>query len=450
MSAPDDLPQTAARRISRITGLDFIRGIAILLVLCRHLHLAPPCMDSSLAHQALFVLQRGGWCGVDLFFVLSGFLISGILFRQYQRHGSIRVGDFLIRRGFKIYPAFWMMLEATVVYNLLAGGGVPVKALMVELLFVQNYLKGIYGHTWSLAVEEHCYLGIAVLFLGLTWIFPRSASFDEGAQATSDRVDDHLKNGLDRGDSHDPFWLLPFLTLLGLGAAWWMRIRLLPGLEKNGPPSILFPSHLRFDGFLAGTLLAYLASYRANIFRRLCSIGRTPWVTLGVLLLMPVFVYDIREDPIVIRWCFTANIAVALCWILAAHTGPIPHRNANRSCEQKTDNSRVSGNDEHRRNSISLLKCVSRGIQGIGRTSSRAIEFIGQNSYSIYLWHDLLEHSLVRPLLKGFVTFPVERVDLWVPTYMFLTIGGGIAMAYLVERPALAWRDRWFPHDPQS
>ena len=55
-----------------------------------------------------------GWVGVDLFFVLSGFLVSGLLFQEYQRHGKIRVGRFLIRRGFKIYPSFYVFIAAVI------------------------------------------------------------------------------------------------------------------------------------------------------------------------------------------------------------------------------------------------------------------------------------------------------------------------------------------------
>jgi len=75
---------------NRLRELDFLRGVAILLVLFRH--------------QLLFsFLKTMGWIGVDLFFVLSGFLISGLLFKEFQKFGAINPKLFLIRRGFKIY-----------------------------------------------------------------------------------------------------------------------------------------------------------------------------------------------------------------------------------------------------------------------------------------------------------------------------------------------------------
>ena len=88
----------------RSAALDTLRGIAVLLVLCRHMPLSPKLPEWFLA--PLQVLQRGGWAGVDLFFVLSGFLVSSILFREWQRSAKLHAGRFLVRRAFKIYPAF--------------------------------------------------------------------------------------------------------------------------------------------------------------------------------------------------------------------------------------------------------------------------------------------------------------------------------------------------------
>src|SRR5437899_380470 len=91
----------------RLAALDTLRGIAVLLVLCRHMPLAklPGWLLGPLE-----ILQRGGWAGVDLFFVLSGFLVSSILFREWQQSGEMKAGRFLARRAFKIYPAFYVML----------------------------------------------------------------------------------------------------------------------------------------------------------------------------------------------------------------------------------------------------------------------------------------------------------------------------------------------------
>ena len=83
------------KKKTRLRELDFLRGIAILLVLLRHNYL----FDFTF---------KIGWIGVDLFFVLSGFLVSGLLFKEYLKFGNINPSLFLIRRGFKIYPIFYL------------------------------------------------------------------------------------------------------------------------------------------------------------------------------------------------------------------------------------------------------------------------------------------------------------------------------------------------------
>ena len=139
--------------IPRNFNLDALRGIAIMLVVLFHLDVP--------------VFRTGGWIGVDLFFVLSGFLISGLLFREWTTTGTINIPRFYIRRGFKIYPPFYVLLAVTVAVNLVAPGipsfPVTVRTAFAEATFTQNYFQGIWGQTWSLAVEEHFYLLLPVV-----------------------------------------------------------------------------------------------------------------------------------------------------------------------------------------------------------------------------------------------------------------------------------------------
>lgn len=134
--------------------LDILRCVAILFVIFQH-------------GQILEFFDRVGWIGVDLFFVLSGFLISGLLFGEYQRNGSIQVKRFYLRRGFKIYPAFYVLLAFTAAIQFTFLRLSPVSAYLHEALFVQNYLSGLYAHTWSLAVEEHFYIFLPLFLLAL-------------------------------------------------------------------------------------------------------------------------------------------------------------------------------------------------------------------------------------------------------------------------------------------
>ncbi len=146
----------------RLVQLDLLRALAVFLVLGNHLSTCPP-ETSLLAHKITQAWYYGGWTGVDLFFVLSGFLVSGLLFREYQKTETLNIKRFLIRRGLKIYPSFYILIAVTVLVSAALGREIPVKNLLAEIFFVQNFFGKLWPHTWSLAVEEHFYIGLAIL-----------------------------------------------------------------------------------------------------------------------------------------------------------------------------------------------------------------------------------------------------------------------------------------------
>jgi|SRR5580704_563444 len=98
----------------------------------------------------LLSISRMGFVGVDLFFALSDFLISGLLYKEYHKRRAISFQRFFIRRGLTIYPAFYVMLVVTFVVQLLAGKLSGWGAYMREILFVQDYKPGIWIHCASL------------------------------------------------------------------------------------------------------------------------------------------------------------------------------------------------------------------------------------------------------------------------------------------------------------
>ena len=85
---------------NRLPQLDFLRAVAVLLVIGNHSAICPPEVNFYL-NKITSVWYRGGWTGVDLFFVLSGFLVSGLLFNEYRKRGDINLKRFLIRRLMK-------------------------------------------------------------------------------------------------------------------------------------------------------------------------------------------------------------------------------------------------------------------------------------------------------------------------------------------------------------
>src|SRR5262245_57275931 len=157
----------AEPKLSRLVGLDVLRAVAVLLVLGHHPPTGRPSSDEP---SALFLWWHVGWIGVDLFFVLSGFLIGGLLFEEAKKTGDICLRRFWVRRAFKILPPYFVFL-AVVALLWLFDGQPSVFDCWPNLLHAQNYLGTAdfsVWHTWSLAVEEHFYLllPLVLLFLG--------------------------------------------------------------------------------------------------------------------------------------------------------------------------------------------------------------------------------------------------------------------------------------------
>ncbi|WP_081452441.1 acyltransferase family protein [Verrucomicrobium spinosum] len=152
----------------RQPGLDILRCLAVVLVLGSHFPVCPE-ETSRPVHHVTQMLRTGGWVGVDLFFVLSGFLVSGLIFAEWHKTGSVRVVRFMVRRSFKIIPSLYCLVVVTVVVQHLSGGVVPWKGVAGELLFLQNYYHRLWQHTWSLAVEEHFYTLVALVAAWCLW-----------------------------------------------------------------------------------------------------------------------------------------------------------------------------------------------------------------------------------------------------------------------------------------
>ena len=167
-----EMPRITSPAGARIPELDGLRGLAILLILLGHhfsSHLQPE-PGSLLVY--LIIALRYTWTGVDLFFVLSGFLIGGILLDQRQAVNYYRV--FYVRRICRIFPLYYLLL--LLFFGLLAVGAGVVSPWLFQnplpflsyFTFTQNFASVYYvvyvgapaawmGVTWSLAVEEQFY-----------------------------------------------------------------------------------------------------------------------------------------------------------------------------------------------------------------------------------------------------------------------------------------------------
>jgi peptidoglycan/LPS O-acetylase OafA/YrhL len=153
-------------RLSNIRALDGIRGLAIILVMLHHFEGRIP--PSSIAIDSLMVVLRYGWVGVDLFFALSGFLITGILLDT--RRATNYFSAFYARRILRIFPLYYSVLTFILVAAALIHPRPHIVPLVADqklyFLYLTNWLvlwngkwgPNILGHFWSLAVEEQFYL----------------------------------------------------------------------------------------------------------------------------------------------------------------------------------------------------------------------------------------------------------------------------------------------------
>jgi len=159
--------------LKRMPVLDGIRGIAVIMIVLTHFGSMSPT-NYHYFHPGLL--------GVDVFFVLSGFLITSILLEEWERTGTISLKNFFVRRFLRLMPAYWMCLLFLHFVAPLYLNGFEAQAarsnrsLFFALIYMTNWqgvageYLGVFSHLWSLAVEEQFYFTWApfllLLFIG--------------------------------------------------------------------------------------------------------------------------------------------------------------------------------------------------------------------------------------------------------------------------------------------
>ncbi len=170
-------PETQKHKLSarHVTALDGVRGLAVLMVVLYHT--TDYMSGSGLLLRAFRFPLRIGWSGVDLFFVLSGFLITGILLDT--RASPKYFQSFYARRALRIFPLYYFVLTAVLLAARFAPGLNYILPIPHDRIFYFFYLNNwwpllkdtwhanIIGHFWSLAVEEQFYLwwSLCVFFI---------------------------------------------------------------------------------------------------------------------------------------------------------------------------------------------------------------------------------------------------------------------------------------------
>lgn len=345
-------------------SLDLLRALAILLVLGRH------SFANGLWHWI-------GWSGVDLFFVLSGFLVSGLIFQEVKTQGDVRLGRFLVRRALKIYPSFYVFLLVSVLAAWMTDRNYETSQLLSEIFYLQSYFDGLWMHTWSLAVEEHFYL-----------VFALVVAFWQ-RQGLPIHVGVTLK------------WLIGILL-------FWMAIRWGYCWSHRFEPSFDFTAtHLRADGIWLGVILSF--SYHFGSLQQ--------WI-------------DLRKGA------FLLSIVIAVAMLLLFPAG---------SFVMNTVGILV----------VALgyggLLCLGLGMEnrlgtimrdgGWGAQVLRILASLGRHSYSIYLWHLLVDNLLMKAGMYATLGWEYGGTAAGLITIVFAILLG-ISMGTLIELPVLRWRNR--------
>ncbi len=362
---------------NRLRKLDFLRGIAIILVLLRH--------------QYLFKYgYTMGWIGVDLFFVLSGFLVSGLLFKEYIQFGNINVKLFLIRRGFKIYPIYYLIYPLYLI-PLFFKNQIDFEGIFADLFFIQNYVKGwgyAYVASWSLAVEEHFY----ILFSIILWLVIKFKLF-------------HSKENLERVGTIQIkiFFFFSFVVCLVLRV--YSNLYHPDLIAKN-----FVMTHLRIDSLLAGVFIAYLYYFEEKKTKSFFLNYKKKFLFTVILLLGFTPFLDPDKSFFVRTFGLTllyVAFSIVLCYFLF---------------EEKIDSIL---------NSFFSEKIVS------------LVAMIGVSSYSIYIIHTLVNIAVS---YCNVYVFDKQLHQIFI--FFLSTIAsclGGILMTKYLESYFLNLREQYFP-----
>jgi peptidoglycan/LPS O-acetylase OafA/YrhL len=320
MPPTPDQPQ----RSSYYPFIDGLRAVAILLVLYHHVVFFLVSDAVIPSESVLGRIAGAGKIGVDLFFVISGFLITGVIIDHAS--GRIRIGRFYQRRFFKIYPQYVACLLACLLFPLLLPR-VYAPAVQVYrfdwahlwpyLVFIQNYVSEpltTFAHGWSLAIEEHFY----VVYPLIIWLVYRHG----------DEKDRRTRLGI------------TMVILLVLTCAYRFAINMNDPICRitHAPPGQA--TLMRMDALIAGCLLKLSERYLSRTPKALAPL----FLLAGAGLWTSCLIFSEMNEPlyIMVTWAGASGIFIA---------GLIGWKPLNVLLE------------------------------------NTPVRWIGKNSYGIYLWH---------------------------------------------------------------
>jgi peptidoglycan/LPS O-acetylase OafA/YrhL len=314
-------PDSGRFRLSHLAALDGLRGVAILAVMLFHATL----------YRGPF--PSGGFLGVDLFFVLSGFLITALLVQEWQRAGRVALRAFYARRALRLLPAFFALIAVTLlVPGVFYQSARPWESAGLAALHTTNWIMafggslGFFDHTWSLTIEEQFYLlWPPLLVLLLTRRVRRPV----------------------------------ILAVAGIGilAPTWLRFELWHDLTSVR--RVYYGLDTRFDTLLIGGLVALLVSWDLiPRSRRVLTAIRVSAAVSAVVLAVCVATM-VEESRLTYQGL--GSLAAIACACLVLHVVYCPSR-------------------------LSRLLLENRPLVWVGRIS-----------YGLYLWHFPIFNGVLNP-----------------------------------------------------
>ncbi len=368
----------------RVPGLDLLRATAILWVMAYHV----TSYGVLLPAPAEF-----GWMGVDLFFVLSGFLVGGQAFAACLVPGGPRWGQFMARRAWRVWPAYLAVLG---LYLWIPGwrespGMQPAWQFLsfTANIFPDYFNSRAFSHAWSLCVEEHFYLLLPVLVSLLAW---RPAAWKAVTAIVAIVAGGMLLRS----------WAWYAEVAPWLGVAGGPDAGVLRYVER-----IYNPTWARLDGLLVGAVLAAIRLFRPGWWDWMTArpwafllAGGTGVVATGSLLF---------DGPV------NAGMAIAGFPLLSLSLGGI------------------------------LVGCASRQ-SWLGRMDLPGVRTIATLAFSLYLTHKSAYH-LAREHL-GMLVGAGNLAAL--ATYGAATLLCAALLYLLVERPGLRLRDHLLRQGPSG
>ncbi|QNK63991.1 acyltransferase [Pedobacter sp. PAMC26386] len=228
----------------KLSGLDHLRAFAITIVFFYHYqHFAPQGWQEK--------ISSFGWIGVDLFFVLSGFLIAGQIFKTISQGKKISLREFFIKRFFRIIPAYIVILLLYITFPILREREhlAPIWRYLTFTLNMDLDLRntGTFTHAWSLCIEEQFYLLLPLIICTVSY-------FRIGKNAV---------------------YIFVFLFALGFVLRIWSWNQFIEPQLSNDSFRFLwykylyYPTYNRLDGLLTGVSIAALLNFYPLYYQRI-------------------------------------------------------------------------------------------------------------------------------------------------------------------------------------